>query len=67
MLSCDCMLLWQDAGELVLRVSSRLPRYSDKYRLMLDSSRNQKVTVSSLWRQCPRYMLITLAHCPGDV
>ncbi|CAL8468592.1 g8132 [Coccomyxa elongata] len=50
----------KDAGELVLRVSSRLPRYSDKYKLMLDSSRNRKVTVSSLWRQCPREGTATL-------
>ncbi|BDA43434.1 probable signal peptidase complex subunit 2 [Coccomyxa sp. Obi] len=50
----------KDAGELVLRVSSRLPRYSDEYKLMLDSSRNRKVTVSSLWRQCPREGTATL-------
>lgn len=50
----------KDVGELILRVSSRLPRYSDEYKLMLDSSRNRKVTVSSLWRQCPREGTATL-------
>ncbi|KAK9914749.1 hypothetical protein WJX75_000076 [Coccomyxa subellipsoidea] len=42
------------AGDLVLRVSSRLPRYSDQYKLVLDSDRNRVVSISNLWRHVPR-------------
>ncbi|EIE22437.1 hypothetical protein COCSUDRAFT_42744 [Coccomyxa subellipsoidea C-169] len=42
------------AGDLVLRLSSRLPRYSDEYKLVLDSDRNRVVSIANLWRHDPR-------------
>jgi zona occludens toxin (predicted ATPase) len=57
MQSGSCLMLLQEAGNLVLRVSSRLPRYSDQYTLVLDNKENHTPTIH-LWRQPEtRYVL----------
>ncbi len=53
----------------MLRLSSRLPRYSDEYKLVLDSDRNRVVSIANLWRHDPRYacaMLINKVVPLGD-
>ena len=40
----------QAAGDLALRVSSRLPRYSDRYSLVVSDKAKHKPDLTSLWK-----------------
>ena len=40
----------QAAGDLALRVSSRLPRYSDRYGLVVSDKAKHKPSLTSLWK-----------------
>ena len=54
--------LWcgmQSAGDLALRVSSRLPRYSDRYTLTIFDQAKHKPNLANLWNSIPRCV-----YCP---
>ena len=48
------MLGSQAADDLALRVSSRLPRYSDRYSLVVSDQAKHKPDLTSLWKPNPR-------------
>lgn len=45
------------AGDLALRVSSRLPRYSDRYSLVVSDQAKHEPGLTSLWKPNPRQSL----------
>lgn len=50
----------QIAGDLALRVSSRLPRYSDRYSVVVSDQAKHKPELSNLWKSVNRSALAFL-------
>ena len=44
----------QAAGNLALRISSRLPRYSERYTIVVSDQAKHKPNLANLWKSSPR-------------